>query len=197
MESEKSALENEIRNGAGFAIRLLARIIDSIYGYILGLIGGIIIGFIFGFLQVFGAVSPGWEQNMQKLGLIGVTMSIFGGVLYHTLTEGIHGASLGKALCRIRVISKNGSPCKLNKAAIRSLAYYWDGLFFGIVGYNSMKKSALNQRYGDVWAKTVVVRKTVIPDSINKSNWKFFLSFCIGSMLWVFMVALGLFLQTI
>ena len=46
---------------------------------------------------------------------------------------------------------------------IRSLWFLVDGFFFGLVGYTSMQKSPLNQRYGDVWGHTVVVAAANVP----------------------------------
>ena len=40
---------------------------------------------------------------------------------------------------------------------MRSLGYYVDGLFFGLVGWTSMSRSPTKQRLGDKWAGTVVV----------------------------------------
>jgi len=81
------------------------------------------------------------------------------------------------------------------RAIQRSLAYYWDALFFGLVGYNSMQQSPLNQRYGDVWAKTVVVRAATVPRSAVRPGWVFLLGFVPGATCWLFMLALGLILK--
>jgi len=49
---------------------------------------------------------------------------------------------------------------------IRSLAYYIDALLFAMPAYSSMSNSPLNQRYGDRWGKTVVVKiKEITPES--------------------------------
>jgi hypothetical protein len=69
----------------------------------------------------------------------------------------------------------------LTQAFKRSLAFFWDSLFFGLVGYSSMKKSELNQRYGDHWAKTVVIKSSEVAAE-SKRGWEMFaVAFVVGS----------------
>jgi uncharacterized RDD family membrane protein YckC len=138
---------------AGFWIRALARIIDGVFGLFIGLMAGVLAGFGLALLKAAGALSPGWQYRIHGFSLMSLAFGFLGITLYHFFCEGIYGATLGKLCCGIRVVSEDGSPCNLKGALIRTLAYYIDALFFGLVGYNSMEKSALNQRYGDVWGK--------------------------------------------
>jgi uncharacterized RDD family membrane protein YckC len=195
MEQHPLLPQAGITSGAGFWIRFLARLIDVVLGFVLGLITGIVAGIVLGILQVAGVVAPGAVHRAQGLSATGFGLSLLGGFLYHSVTEGVHGASLGKLLCKLRVVTADGLPCNMPRALLRSLAYYLDALFFGLVGYNSMQKSALKQRYGDVWAKTVVVRTTDVPDGAKRSIGRFFVGFCLGSACWIFMLALGLILK--
>ena len=70
---------------------------------------------------------------------------------------------MGKQILGIVVSQEDGTPCSLRGAAIRSLGYFVDGMFFGIVGYTAMKRDDSHQRYGDDWAHTVVVHKSTVP----------------------------------
>lgn len=73
---------------------------------------------------------------------------------------------MGKLCCGIRVVNEDGRPSNLKGALIRTLAYFVDSLFFGMVAWSSMEKSPLNQRYGDKWGKTAVLKTTEIaPES--------------------------------
>lgn len=181
--------------GAGFWIRAAARLIDTAYGLVLGLIGGMLAWVILTILQAAGATAPGWAQRAQGFNPAGYGLSLLGMILYYSVLEGLHGASLGKLVCRLRVITADGLTCSMTRAILRSLAFYWDALFFGLVGYYSMSKSALNQRYGDVWAKTVVVRTSDVSDGAKRPLWRFFLGFSVGSACWMFMFALGFILK--
>jgi hypothetical protein len=89
------------------------------------------------------------------------------------------------------VVSESAEPIGLAKAFKRSLAYYWDGLFFGLVGYSSMKESELNQRYGDHWAQTVVIKKREVAME-SKRGWEMFaLAFVMGSVAEMLAAAAG------
>lgn len=77
-------------------------------------------------------------------------------------------------------------------AFIRSAAYYIDGLFFGLIGYSCMKVSPLNQRYGDVWGKTVVVKVTELPaESQDTKASDFILGFLAGLACWMSLLVAG------
>lgn len=181
-----------ISAGAGFWIRAGARIIDIVYGLVLGLIGGFLAGIALVVLDKSGLITPGWQTRIQGFNFPGFGLSLLGGFLYHSLTEGIYGASLGKLICGLRVATGDGRPIGIAKAMLRSLAYYFDGLFFGLVAYSSMKQSDLNQRYGDKWAHTVVVRSTDLPGESKKGAELFVLAFLMGSVCWMALIALGL-----
>jgi hypothetical protein len=53
--------------------------------------------------------------------------------------------------------------------------------FFGAAAYQSMNESALQQRYRDGWAKTVVVRKTVFTPTPKHPAWRLVLAIAAGS----------------
>jgi uncharacterized RDD family membrane protein YckC len=79
-------------------------------------------------------------------------------MLYHAFSEGVGGASLGKAVLGLRVKSEELRPAGVWRGVVRSLAYYIDAIFFGAVAYSAMSDSRWLQRHGDKWAGTVVVR---------------------------------------
>lgn len=196
MEQQPTPLPvSGITSGAGFGVRFLARLIDLIWGILLGLITGSILGIVLAILQLAGAIAPEREPRIQGLNAAGFVLSLLGNFLYQTVMEGIHGSSLGKLVCKLRVITTDGLPCNMTRALLRSLAFYLDSLFFGLVGYNSMQKSPLNQRYSDVWAKTVVLRTADIPLSAKRPMWRFLIGFCLGSACWMFLLAIELVLR--
>lgn len=184
---------SNLASGAGFGIRCVARVVDAIYGTVIGLFGGFLGGIMIALLlEPVGVVAPGWQARMAGLNLAGWGCSLLGNLFYHCLTEGMYGASVGKLVCGLRVVSEAAEPIGLAQSFKRSLAYYWDALFFGLVGYSSMKKSELNQRYGDHWAKTVVLKSRDVPAE-SKSGWEMFVLACaIGSVGWMISLALGL-----
>jgi hypothetical protein len=93
----------------------------------------------------------------------------------------------------LRVVTVEGLPCGLKSGFQRSLAYLWDSLFFGLVGYASMKKTPLNQRYGDHWAKTLVIRAREVPAGSRQPGILLLLSLALGSAFWMTLSAVALF----
>lgn len=182
-------------SGSGFGIRAVARVIDTIFGLSLGLFAGILGAIALVFLERAGIANAGWQERVGGTNLPGWGLSLLGNLVYHSLTEGMYGASLGKLVCQLRVVAEDTRHITVIQAFKRSLAYLWDALFFGLIGYSSMKESALNQRYGDHWAKTVVIRSRELPAAAKSGAEIFVLAFLMGSAVWIGLLALGLVLH--
>jgi len=180
---------------AGFWIRALARIIDFLFAFLIGLIGGVMAGLLLAILSAAGFISHGWQYRIHGFSLALFGFSMLGDIFYHLMCEGIHGATLGKLCCGIRVVSEDGKPSKMKGALIRTLAYYIDSLFFGAVGYSSMAKSTLNQRYGDVWGKTAVLKTSEIASESQRTPMHFVLGLFLGVGCWIVMLVTGLVLK--
>jgi len=178
-------------HGAGFWIRVLARLLDFAYGYLVALVAGTVGAIALAILQALSIVEPGWNRGISEGQILLWVGSMVGGLCYQTLCEGLCGASLGKIVCGLRVLSEDCSPCDLKQAFIRSLAYYFDGLVFGIVGYFEMTKTVMEQRHGDRWARTVVVRSSQVPPASKRSALWFVVAIGVGSGTWgVFLLAI-------
>jgi uncharacterized RDD family membrane protein YckC len=158
---------------AGFWIRATGRLIDSAIGILLGLLAGFLGGIVLVILTACGTIEPGWEHRVRGFGALTVLFSLLGGLAYHVSAESMGGATLGKLICRVRVCAAELSPdrvlvravapCTVRGAAIRSLAFYVDAFFFGLIAYNEMSKTRLRQRLGDCWGKTMVVHAKSLP----------------------------------
>lgn len=177
--------ESLISASAGFGIRFLSRLVDLIYGVALGLATGFVGGIIFLLLSAAGKISPHWLETLQQPSFHTYGLAILGTFLYYTLSEGLGGKTLGKLICGLSVVQTDGRPCSMLSAFKRDLAYHWDALFFGLVGYSSMKKNLLEQRYGDVWAKTVVVKKDKYTPTPAHPAWRIFAGILGGSLVWM------------
>jgi uncharacterized RDD family membrane protein YckC len=79
-------------------------------------------------------------------------------VLYYTAFEGLLGFTPGKLIAQIKVISRDGSKPGIGRALLRNLLRIADLQFFGLVGALLIWKTPLQQRCGDLAAKTLVVR---------------------------------------
>jgi uncharacterized RDD family membrane protein YckC len=142
-------------------------------------------------------MEPGWEAKINPFYPAGMALGILGGFLYHLFCEGIHGATLGKLICGLRVISSSTRPCSMKASLIRGLGWFIDALVFGLVGYTSMSKTPLKQRYGDVWAKTVVVKTRSLPPSAKRQTGYFLIGLLLGIISIFLTAVLGLIIQII
>jgi len=176
--------------GAGFAVRCGARIIDMVYVAVLGLVAG-----VFGGILILLIGSAERLRSSSGMNLTGLATAFLGTIFYHALCEGMYGATLGKRLLGLRVVSEDGSPVDVKRALIRTAAFYIDGLFFGLIGWISMRRSPARQRYGDRWAKTVVAVADELPQSSQRPIVLFWRALAYGSGACVASLILGLLLK--
>jgi len=78
---------------------------------------------------------------------------------YFILLEGTRGVTIGKFVCRIKVIDQNGNKCNIKKSVIRNLFRLVDGIALYLVGTISIVISNKRQRLGDKFAGTFIVEK--------------------------------------
>ena len=79
-------------------------------------------------------------------------------LLSNGLLEVVAGASVGKFLAGIRVVSADGKRVSPRQVVIRNAARFVDNLLLFPAGILAMLDSPLRQRLGDRWAGTVVVK---------------------------------------
>jgi uncharacterized RDD family membrane protein YckC len=152
----------------GFGIRAGARVVDVIATTIVATISGATGGILASVLAGAGVIAPGWEQRVGKQTASAFVFGFIASLAYHTIAEALGGATVGKAICGLRVLTEDRRPCTFLKSLGRNLAYYFDALFFGLVAWSSMSKTMMKQRYGDKWASTIVVHGR-IPESARRS----------------------------
>ena len=188
------AIDTPVPSGAGFGIRFLARMIDSVYVFLIGKITGfLILGRLYVLTHDWSRLQLVYFENGQKhvsLMAIGVLIGLgmLGSFLYHAVAEGFSTVTTGKLLCGLRVVTTDGAPVTMKGAFVRSLAIFFDSIFFGLIAYSSMQKSPLQQRYGDVWGETVVVKKSIFQPKPARRHWRMIVGILMGSLLWVCML---------
>jgi uncharacterized RDD family membrane protein YckC len=167
--------------GAGFWVRVGARVIDTIVHNIVWYVAAFLVGIVISIYAMMAGIST--SQIFARSGstpAIGFILALIGSIFYQTISEYIYGASLGKLIFKIHVKNEDGQPISMKAAFIRSCAYFIDGIFFGLVAYENMKKSPLNQRLGDKWAGSVVVERTKLLQAQLPSGWKFIAAFVLA-----------------
>lgn len=183
--------EEIIPEGAGAWIRALARLIDYLGSIILGLLGGFLGGIVLVILAENGLVNPGWEERMGGLSVSVVAFSLLGNFLYRSFCEGLHGATLGKLICRLSVVQQDGSPSTMKGSMIRTLGFYFDSLFFGVVGISEMYSSPRRQRYGDTWGETMVLKTRDLPADHPRLGTNFLVGYVTGGSCWLGLMVLA------
>ena len=134
--------------------RILAIIVD-----------GIIVGLPTGLMAaLLGVVSSGGGEVSASLeGVAGLFVALISVALYfgyYVLMEGYLGQTLGKMLLGIKVVREDdGEAPGLAGATIRTLLRIVDGISSYLVAFITVLISGKNQRFGDMAAHTLVVRK--------------------------------------
>jgi uncharacterized RDD family membrane protein YckC len=81
-------------------------------------------------------------------------------LLYFPFAEGMTGKTLGKSICKLRVVNEDFTKIHLGTALLRRLFDIIDNLpFLGIVGLIVASSNNKKQRVGDLIAKTIVIKK--------------------------------------
>jgi len=132
--------------GAGFGIRFAAWLLDYGVLFIVGTGSALLTPMLFGPAAPLGA-------------LLTFAASLVADLVFRAGCEAWGGGTPGKQLLGLRVVNEQGDRITFVAGLIRAVGFYVDGFFFGIVAWNAMQRSPLQQRYGDSWAKTVVVSR--------------------------------------
>jgi Predicted membrane protein/domain len=121
----------------------------------------IIIGLISNQLTVWSGLPAGpfgawFDLNLpvSSISFGGLTLVAF---IYYVIMEGFWGASAGKMLMKLRVVSLDGRPLTWKQVIIRNLLRIIDGLFGYLVAAIFVWNSPWRQRFGDMAAKTSVI----------------------------------------
>ena len=132
---------------AGFWIRLVAVIIDNLALWIPGLV--LQLGFPIVLKSLFSIDYISEQKNLTPLffGLFVLLMILSYGIItfYYTYLHGKYGQSLGKMVCRIKVINQDGTQISYLKAFARYWAFFLSQILLEIgcimAGFDEEKKS--------------------------------------------------------
>ncbi len=183
---------SRVIEGVGFWPRVAARLIDVVVLVFLASLAGA----LFGAVLTIVAIATGHPVGLviAKYRAAGVAVficSVLAGVAYYTICEGLHGSTVGKLALQMVVVSEGGTPCDLGAALKREIAYFFDALFFGLIGYVSMKKSPQEQRYGDHWAQTIVCKRAAVAPQYLRDGRRFAAVLVLAALANIALVMLG------
>ncbi len=180
-ETARASYEGPV--GAGFWIRGLAHGIDTLAGVVLGVLSPLAGIFVLALFRAPGTVEQ-WLTAAKQTSAGGFLLSLLGVTAYHAISEYMGGASVGKLVCGLRVVGQDLGRMTMRSSTIRSLAFYIDGMFLGAVAYLNMSRSPANQRAGDRWARTIVLKRSHVPESIAFSGAETFFGILAGLACW-------------
>jgi uncharacterized RDD family membrane protein YckC len=144
---------DRLRVCQGVRVRGLALLIDAALLGVVFLIVSLVV-----FLVLAGAGR--FASTMREPSSLPLWVALLvGAFLYFWLSEGLWGRTLGKRLCDLRVMQRDGSRIGLGRALIRTVVRLVDFLPFAfLLGAASVWLTPRRQRLGDLAAGTVVVR---------------------------------------
>jgi uncharacterized RDD family membrane protein YckC len=152
------AREVQPEDTVGFVRRAGARLIDLLARLVVTVLA---VGFTAAVLvaaEAFELLPEGWLVEAPQSRITDLIPALLGSIGGMALMTFISGASVGKLLLSLRVVSLDASPVSVRGAFLREVAYPFDLLLFGWVGKLAMDRSPLHQRHGDVLGRTAVVR---------------------------------------
>ena len=89
--------------------------------------------------------------------------AIAGAFVYFWLCEAVWGRTVGKRLCELRVVRRDGGKLGAGGAFVRNLLRLVDWLpFLYVLGAAVIWVTPANQRVGDIAARSVVVRTKLV-----------------------------------
>ncbi|ADY28793.1 RDD family protein [Cellulophaga lytica] len=111
------------------------------------------------FFLIYTLGEPNDEGGYSLNGLPGLIPIAFWLIMTVGLEIGF-GATLGNSLVGLKPIPKNGTNRKLTfgESFKRHLLDPIDMFFFGLIGIITIKNTDKNQRLGDIWGNTIVVK---------------------------------------
>ena len=126
------------------------------------IIDGLIFGFAYWlFALAFGDIrtegeAANWVANLPTWASVAYGLFVIG---YYVLLEGYLGQTLGKMAVGIKVVAEaTGQTPGIAAAAIRTVLRIVDGLFAYTVAFVTVLVSDQRQRFGDMAARTLVVK---------------------------------------
>mgnify|MGYP002780753981 FL=1 len=148
---EEFAAEHRNNAAAPFAPRFWARAVDAFAIFVASVVGT-------GIAFTFAGLPPKGDHR-ALFQCVGWSSTIVAAAV----SEAIAGITPGKEVLGLRVIRNDFDPPRFTQAFQRQLALFVDTMLFGLVAYLTMRGNPYEQRLGDRWARTYVVRKAALP----------------------------------
>lgn len=133
-------------------LRIIATLIDY----------GIYLAFFVVYVTLFGQNPTPGVYTID--GIIALPIPI-AWLLYFVVVESFNGATPGHDICKLKVIKADGSKLTIRDTAKRRTCDYVDIFIYGLPAIICIKKTEKHQRIGDLFAGTLVVKRSDITDA--------------------------------
>ena len=144
---------SEIKTKSNIGYRILAGIVD--YSFI----------FSFSFIYIITYGNIDTEDNYSLNGIKSIIPVLIWGIMTIGI-ELLFGATVGNFLVGLKPLSIRkdsdnfGKKLNFTQSLKRHLLDSIDMMFFGLIGIITIKNTEKNQRLGDIWANTIVIKET-------------------------------------
>jgi len=81
-------------------------------------------------------------------------------IAYFILWEGLASTTPGKAALRLKIVTYDMQPISMKQSLLRFAGRFVDGIGANLTGVIIMLCNPRKQRMGDIWAKTLVVKRS-------------------------------------
>ncbi|NOH12902.1 MAG: RDD family protein [Chloroflexi bacterium] len=169
-ETEESLAVQPELEGKNFGPRFFAYLIDGVCLWLVSLAVGYSFRYVMGFVVVFLANLLGksyYYDTQLEMAVWDTLIDVAVAISYFALFESLYGASPGKVLLRMRVVTTQGENVSVRQALVRGVFRLFDGLFFAIPAITRMREP-LYQRYGDAQADTMVIDRSSLADENHR-----------------------------
>lgn len=147
---EQTAFDVANANYATFGVRLGALIIDQVLLMVVGFVLGFIIGIIYA-----AAGNSSMDELQVFCNIVGVVLSW----LYYATCESSQAqATIGKSICKIKVVGSDGERISFGRATGRYFGKIISGIAL-LIGYLSVLWHPQRRAWHDSMANTYVVMK--------------------------------------
>lgn len=143
-------MENNLQTTpAPLGIRVLAALLDSVLVFLV----------VFLIIWQWGTETAEGERSLTGIPALFLMLGI---VAFWVVPEWLLGSTLGKWACDLHVTTLSGGDISFSQSLRRNVLRMVDFFPFYLTGFITASLTPKRQRLGDLWAKTIVVRKKVI-----------------------------------
>jgi len=136
--------------------RLLALIVDA---FLFGVLS-FVVNSVYGVTEITSGAPTGTFGNYTTITAVAWPWQVLLGLAYFTIPEALFGATPGKQLMGICVVSAGGTPVTVRAVLVRNVLRVIDWLpFLYVLGGTLALLSEKSQRFGDLLAGTTVVSR--------------------------------------